>query len=221
MDLMTRRRALMEQSSSPPPARWPVLIMASSATSSSAATATVMQNAMTAKGIDRKNKMVFIKSAAGSVNNQVIYKDWINNDNNSGPFFRKTNGSYVNNAWNNDGSNGSLSAGDRFIVIDPTIDALEYDKLVVVNSNITRTPEAKTFFAQNVPDDGYYLAYRKMNLSTMVHYDFIAGIFSTGTRMAYKAESNLQSGLIANWDNSSYGINLYSGDIVYFLKINV
>lgn len=217
---MTRRRALMVQNSSPPSARWPVLIMESSATRSSGA-ATAMQNAMTGKGIDRKNKMVLIKSAAASVNNQVIYKDWVNNNNNSGPFLRKTNGSYVSNSWNDGSTNGALSVGDRFMVIDPTINAVEYDKLVVVGSNITTTPAAKTFFDQNVPDDGYYLAYRKIDPATMIHYDFIAGIFSTGTRIGYKAESNLQSGMIMNWDNSSYTLNLYSGDIVYFLKINV
>ena len=213
--MVARRRMLMQVKR-----KWPVLIMASSSSRSSGA-ATAMQNAMDTAGIDRKNKMVLIKSAVASVNNQVVFKDWINNDNNSGGFFRKTNGSYVSNVWNDSTTNGSLSVGDRFMVIDPTIDAVEYDKIVTVDSNIRNTPNGKSFFTQNVPDDGYYLAYRKLTPGSLVHYDFIAGIFSRSSCMGYKAESSLQSGSIANWDNSSYTLYLYPGDKVYFLKINV
>lgn len=219
--MISIRRKLMVASGGSEPT-WPsFVILTNPSGDRSNSAATVVNEAMVSAGIDRSNKMIFLKRAMASLNGQVIYKDWINSQDDSGYFFRYYNSAFSSNLWNSSSAVGRVSQGDKFIVIDPSIDAITFDKRVIVENRISRTPEAKTFFNTNVPDDGYYLAYRKFNPVDLVHYDFIAGIFSSTIQVAFKAEGNLQSVPIINWTSTSYAINLYPGDVIYFLKINL
>ena len=214
--LMERRRLLMQKKST-----YQQIEVVNRFTNASAAK-TEVATLMSQKGYSREQKAIVLCYASEIKNNQLLWKDWYNQEGDTGGFFRLRNGSANLTTWGSSTYDCVASPGDKYFVVDPTNAVKPYYHQVTAERNYTNAPQVKTFVSDNAPADGVCIAFRVgYNPSEAVLYDFICaivynGVFKHGARFG---EDKKDNNGITDWNNTSYSCKIYAGDVINYVKV--
>ena len=222
MELIGRRRRAMmsrtEQEAYP-------YIIAKDNTTNGKTSAQQIETLLSAKGINPRGKLVLLNKVDSMSSYKMLAMQFLFGDT-ADQVFRYTNNDFGEINATSTSYIVNLSPGTKFIVADPEDGSLIAPSSVIADKDYSGAPQVRNFVTGNAPSEGFVLAYKSFDLSTITanSYDFIFGLIHNGAwcqgaRMYHgEVRSNVPK---ANWDNTSYSCTIFAGDKINYIPIEI